>query len=153
MKIMLVAVLASALCCGLLAGGPAMPKATAAELQAAPPKSPKAKRQTRPSWVKIQTPTRMKAAKKLRYRIFCRDACKLAVTTKLKWPGRPNLVTTIRGTFNAGESRANILTLNNPARNTLKALWRSTIMQVIVRARNLDTGAKRTVKKSVRFKR
>lgn len=104
------------------------------------------------TWVKIQTPPKMKAAKKLRYRIFCRDACKLSVTTKLKWPNRPNLVTTIRGTFNAGESRANILTLNNPARNTLKANYRRTIMQVIVRARNLDTGAKRTVKKSVRFK-
>lgn len=104
------------------------------------------------TWVKIQTPKKMKPAKKLRYRIYCKQACKLSVTTKLKWPNRPNLVTTIKGTFNAGESRANILTLNNPARNTLKRNWRRTVMQVIVRARSLDTGAKRTVKKSVRFK-
>lgn len=103
-------------------------------------------------WLKIQTPSKMTAAKKIRYRIFCRDACSLAVTTKLKWPNRPNLVSTIRGKFNAGESRANILTLNNPARNTLKANWRRSTLQVIVRARNLDTGAKRTFKKSVRFK-
>ncbi len=94
----------------------------------------------------------MKPAKKLKYRIACRDACKVTVTTKLIWPNRPNLVSTIRGTFQAGESRANILTLNSPGRNTLKANYRRTTMKVIVRAKNLDTGAKRTVRKSFRFK-
>lgn len=115
------------------------------------PKAPKAAAAARP-WIQIYTPPRMKAAKKLRYRIFCRDACNLAVTTKLKWPNRPNLVTTIRGKFRAGESRANILTLNNPARNTLKANWRRTVLQIVVRARNRETGAKRTLRKSVRFR-
>jgi hypothetical protein len=118
-----------------------------AGLLAAPSEAPAAA-----PWVKIQTPAKMKPAKKLRYRIYCREACKLNVTTKLKWPGRPNLVSTIPGTFNAGESRANILTLNNPARNTLKANWRRTILQVIIRARNLETGDKVTIKKSVAFK-
>lgn len=132
-KLLLVAALALTLLAGLLA---------------APKQAPAAA-----TWVKIQTPAKMKAAKKLRYRIYCREACSLAVTTKLKWPGNPNLVSTIHGAFNAGESRANVLTLNNPARKTLKKVWRQSILQVIVRARSLDTGERVTVRKSVRFKK
>ena len=106
-----------------------------------------------PAWVKIQGKNKLKAVKKLKYRIACRDACRVAVTSKLIWPGRPNLVNTARATFSAGESRANVLVLNSPARNTLKANVRTARLQVIVRARNLDTGAKRTVRKTFRFRR
>lgn len=128
---------------------------TASAATKAPPKAPGAtSAQTKAgatAWVRVFTPVKMKPLRKLRYRIYCRVACSLAVTTKLKWPGRRNLVSTIRGTFKAGESRANILTLNQPAVNTLKANWRQTVMEIVVRARNRETGASHTVRKFLRF--
>ena len=104
-----------------------------------------------PDWVRIEGSDRIPAAKKLRYRVACRVPCRVAVTARLTWPARPHLVNRLRGRLRAGESRANVLVLNNVARNVLQANFRRARLRVIVRARNRKTGRKGVVRRTFRF--
>jgi len=106
-----------------------------------------------PRWIEIKGPQRLQADRQLRYRIFCRDACMANVTTRLMWPGRPNLVTNIRGGFRAGETRANIMTLNDVALRVLEGNLATSRLYVVVRARNLERGITRTARRTFRFRR
>lgn len=103
------------------------------------------------SWVRIDGSSPIPAAKKLRYRVACAEACRVEVTARVVWPARPNMVNKLRGRLRAGESRANIVILNKVARNVLQANYRRSRLRVVVRATNRKTGAKRTVRRSFRF--
>ena len=104
-----------------------------------------------PNWVRIDGNDRIPAAKKLRYRIACRDACTVEVTARLTWPARPNLVNRLRGHLRAGESRSNIIVLNPVARNVLRANLRQSRLRVVVRATNRKTGRRAAVRRTFRF--
>lgn len=104
-----------------------------------------------PNWIRIEGPREIPAAKKLRYRIHCRDACRVDVTARLIWPARPNLVNRLRGRLRAGETRANIVVLNNVARNVLQANYRKSRLRVVVRATNLKTGRRGVTRRTFRF--
>lgn len=119
---------------GAVAMGPAVGEATAA-----------------PGWVRIDGNDKIPAAKKLPYRIFCRDACTVDVTARVTWPARPNLVNRLRGHLRAGESRSNIIVLNKVARNVLQANVRQSRLRVVVRATNRKTGRSATVRRTFRF--
>ena len=102
--------------------------------------------------VKIGGPNRLKAARTLRFFLTCRADCHVSVTAKLILPG-PNLVTTVSGFIDAGRTRPDTLTLNGGATHALKANFRQCRLKVIVRGRNLDTGAHQTARRTFRFKR
>lgn len=104
-----------------------------------------------PSWVRIDGKPELRTAKKLRYRIYCRDACKVEVTARIAWPKRPALVNRLRGHLRAGESRSNIITLNKVALNVLRANFRRSRLRVLVRATNRKTGRQATVRRNFRF--
>lgn len=121
---------------GLVAAGPAATAADAA-----------------PRWVSIEGSDRLPAAEKLRYRIACRDACRVEVTARLVWPTRPNLVNRLQGHLRAGESRANVVDLNKVAHNVLQANFRRARLQVVVRATNRKTGRRGATHRTFRFTR
>lgn len=104
-----------------------------------------------PNWVRIEGPREMPIAKKLRYRIFCRDACTVDVTVRLVWPARPNIVNSLRGHLRPRERRANILILNGVSLNVLRANYRRARLRVLVRATNRTTGQRRVLRRSFGF--
>ena len=100
---------------------------------------------------KIVGPDRLAPAKVLQFKIYCSVNCAVHVTVKLIIPG-PNVVTTASATTSPGHPLTDKITLlkNTPA--DLKANYRVSRLKVILRARNTDTQAKRTFRRTFRFK-
>jgi hypothetical protein len=98
--------------------------------------------------IRIGGPAKLKVRKVLKFPIFCSHPCFATVTTKLILPG-PNLHTTVSGSV--GRRTAIKLRLNGTLRDYLKDHYRQSRLKVIARARNLDTNAHATARRTFRF--
>ena len=99
--------------------------------------------------IKIGGPARLEVRKVLKFPIFCSHPCFAVVTTKLILPG-PNLHTTVSGSV--GRRTPIKLTLNGALRDFLKDNYREAKLKVVARARNLDTNAHATARRTFRFR-
>jgi len=100
--------------------------------------------------VRIGGPAKLKVARVLQFPIYCSRPCFVKVTVKLILPG-PNLVLSDTTTIQPGRPKIDRLTLNRPATAVLKENYRVARLEVIARARNLETGARAEDRRTFRF--
>jgi hypothetical protein len=100
--------------------------------------------------VKIGGPAKLKAARVLEFPVYCSRPCFVKVTVKLLLPG-PNLVLTDATTIQPGRPKVDRLKLNRPATVALKENYREARLEVIARARNLETGARAVARRTFKF--
>jgi hypothetical protein len=100
--------------------------------------------------VRIGGPPKLQAAKRLQFPIYCSEPCFVKVISRFAWPGA-DLVLTSATTLQPGHPKVDRITLNPPATEYLKANYLRSHLQVIARARNLETNAHRSDARSFGF--